>query len=253
MALRQLLGLGLGLFVAAAAWTRAGAAEPRLFTVAVVGDKNERCAGVLVAPQAILTLAECVVGMDDVIVVIPVLFGMTLDLKVKRARVHARFDPVGLRRESNPYNLALLDMDRAFPAPYRPVALPGPSALPPPPGQEVSVASYGLARDARGEKAAALDTARFRDAGPAAKEPGVARLAVLGKPLPCPNDRGAPVLRDGPNGPELAGLVTATTDDAGRCVRGTLYIRIETVLPWVRSVLHDWAPGPTASGDMVKP
>jgi hypothetical protein len=227
-------------------------AEPRHFTVAVVGDKNERCAGVLVAPTAILTLAECIVGMDDVIVVIPVLWGMTLDLKVKRARVHPRFDPVGLRREDNPYNLALLDMDRPFPPPYRPVSLPAPATATPQPGQELSVASYGLARDARGDKAAALDTARFRDVGTASRASGVAKLAVLGKPLPCPNDRGAPVLREGPNGPELAGIVTAPMDDAGRCIKGTSAIRVEAVLPWIRGILQEWAPGAQASGEGPK-
>jgi hypothetical protein len=238
---RIVLSLVVAVLASAPARAIVGGAEGgpgEASAVMVLGEGGAICTGVVASPRALITAAHCVPAGRGV----RVFFregGQPVLIEPAEVRRHPGFSADAVRQRTPSVDLALVRLDAALPARFRPAEL---TEATPQPQEPVTAAGFGLSRE--GDAATA---GPWRSVSLSAVEPyGPSRLLIWARGQPgggaCQGDSGGPVFREGG---AVTGVVSWSTGERGRrCGALTQAIRLGPQRGWIDATLASWGETP---------
>jgi hypothetical protein len=184
----------------------------RSSVVQIESSRGELCSGALIAPDLVLTAAHCVLQRAAYRVVLVDRRFRRVAVRALAAAMHPAFVPGTTPRTQPGIDLAILKLAEPLGADFRPLD-PGRSVAVGP-GEYVNLAGFGLSAENRRGSARVLRETRLVSLGMlqvanrvlvVADEDRLAETTGAGA---CRGDSGGPVVRGGPGGYQLLGIVS---------------------------------------------
>lgn len=184
----------------------------RSSVVQIESSRGELCSGALIAPDLILTAAHCVLQRAAYRVVLVDRRFRRVSVRAVAAAMHPAFVPGTTPRTQPGIDLAILKLAEPLGPEFRP--LDPDRSVPVEPGEFVDLAGFGLSAENRRGSARILRQTRLVSLGMlqvanrvlvVADEDRLAETTGAGA---CRGDSGGPVVRGGPGGYQLLGIVS---------------------------------------------
>jgi hypothetical protein len=184
----------------------------RRSVVLIESSQGELCSGAVIGPDLILTAAHCVLQRAAYRVVAVDRRFRKQGIRAIAAALHPSFVPGTTPRTQPGIDLAILKLAQPLGPEFRPLGPTGSYGLGE--GETVDIAGFGLSAEAARGSARVLRAARLVSLGTlqaANKVVVVAderRLAETSGAGACRGDSGGPIVRGGPDGYQLLGIVS---------------------------------------------
>jgi hypothetical protein len=204
----------------------------------IVSTRGASCSSAVLTRDLLLTAAHCVQPKGDYAVVVFESAGPKL-LPVARIVAHPRFDADAFRARRPTPDLALVKLSAALPASFRAARLAR-DVVKPRPGEEFTLAGYGVTKEGDDKSAGKLNVATLSAIGNTIDASGVimVRLSAGGGKAAgaCTGDSGGPVYRNG----EAAAIIGWTTGAKNReCGNVTGATLVTPQLEWIAKTARE--------------
>ncbi|MGU3536719.1 S1 family peptidase [Methylobacterium sp. A54F] len=184
----------------------------RSFTVRIESTQGEICSGTLIAPDIVLTAAHCVMHQAGYSVIAVDRGFRQVRIPAAAASMHPDFVP-GTTPEDQPgIDLALIKLAQPLGGDFMPLDARGGGGIAN--GESVDIAGFGVVAENRRNTARTLRQAHLVSIGSLQVANRVTvvtdrqRLAETAGAGACLGDSGGPILRGGPGGYQIIGVVS---------------------------------------------